>query len=262
VDLHGSSARLERLFTTGFTALEIAEPLVSFDDERDAKAIATFMDERRLRVVGVRRDGGVRGVATRAALDGGCLNDHRTPFDAAAVVDETAPLRDVITILEHHPQCFVSMLGQVGAIVTRTDVGKPPARMWLFGMVTLTEMIMVRRIEDEIGDEWREMLSASRLDKARALQDERRRRNQDARLIDCLQLSDKARILLRDPDVRADAGFESMRTADRALKQLESLRNHLAHAQDIVGHDWPAIAMVSSRIDRLMSRLGPRAPQP
>jgi len=31
--------------------------------------------------------------------------------------------------------------------------------------------------------------------------------------------------------------------------KLESLRNNLAHAQDIVTHDWAAIARIASRLE-------------
>jgi len=58
--------------------------------------------------------------------------------------------------------------------------------------------------------------------------------------------------------MRADAGYASMRAADRAIKGLESLRNHLAHAQDIVTHDWPVIVEVAGRLDRIMTRVAIR----
>ena len=34
--------------------------------------------------------------------------------------------------------------------------------------------------------------------------------------------------------------------------QLESLRNNLAHAQDIVTHDWPVVARMAIRIEELL----------
>jgi hypothetical protein len=38
------------------------------------------------------------------------------------------------------------------------------------------------------------------------------------------------------------------------MRDLESLRNNLAHAQDIVTHDWPQIARLAARVEELMSR--------
>jgi hypothetical protein len=43
-------------------------------------------------------------------------------------------------------------------------------------------------------------------------------------------------------------GFESKSKAKRNIKSLESLRNNLAHAQDIVTHDWAAIARIALRV--------------
>ena len=53
--------RMRRLLTGGFTALDIAEPLMSFDAIRGATDVASKMAEQHLTVVGVRRDGIVAG---------------------------------------------------------------------------------------------------------------------------------------------------------------------------------------------------------
>jgi hypothetical protein len=39
------------------------------------------------------------------------------------------------------------------------------------------------------------------------------------------------------------------------MKDLQSLRNNLAHAQDIVAVNWDAIVSVSRRLDRIMARI-------
>ena len=94
--------------------------------------------------------------------------------------------------LNDRPRLFVNVLGQVGGIVTKTDLQKPPVRMWLFGMITIIEMGLTRLIEDGLSRwAWRECLSEARLQKAEALLEERKRRNQDLDLLDCLQFSDR-----------------------------------------------------------------------
>ena len=71
--------------------------------------------------------------------------------------------------------------------------------MWLFGMITVLEMRFLHLIDANFSDEsWARYLSPARLEKARQLQAERQRRGQDARLLDCLQFSDKAQIVVRD----------------------------------------------------------------
>lgn len=99
------------------------------------------------------------------------------------------------------------------------------------------------------GGKWIENLSQGRLQKAREIQAERQRRNVSCDLMDCLQLSDKAQILVDDPVAMERIGMKSKKVAKRTIKDLESLRNHLAHAQDIVQYDWPQIARLSMRLE-------------
>lgn len=67
-------------------------------------------------------------------------------------------------------------------------------------------------------------------------------------MIDGLQFSDKGYILLGyQPSLEA-LGFTSRKVARRVFADIESLRNNLAHAQDVVTHDWVQIARLSRNI--------------
>jgi hypothetical protein len=145
---------------------------------------------------------------------------------------------------------FVTILGQVGGIVTKTDLQKPPVRMWLFGMITIIEMGLTRFIESAYPDgSWRQCMSESRLQKAEVLLEERRRRNQDLDLLDCLQFSDRGQIVLRNEELRKRAGFVSRNRGEQTVKELEALRNNLAHSQDIVASDWEIIVKLVEHLD-------------
>jgi len=61
-------------------------------------------------------------------------------------------------------------------------------------------------------------------------------------------MSDKARIAIEHPRLLETFGFDSRRTARQVVKSLESLRNNLSHAQDIVTHDWAQIARMARRM--------------
>ncbi len=91
------------------------------------------------------------------------------------------------------------------------------------------------------------------LDKAVQLQQERLRRNQHASLLDCLQFSDKAQIIVRDESLRRQVGFASRHRGEEVIKILERLRNNLAHSQDIVALDWETIVQMSENLDRLIN---------
>jgi hypothetical protein len=56
---------------------------------------------------------------------------------------------------------------------------------------------------------------------------------------------------MRDPEQREAFGLKSTEQAKKAIKELVSLRDNLAHASDIVTHDWPQIARMARRIEDL-----------
>jgi hypothetical protein len=154
-------------------------------------------------------------------------------------------LADVVLGLAKSPRIFVRVFGAAGGIITMSDLQKPPVRMWLFGMITLIEMRISRLIEQMCpGDSWKQHVSEGRLQKAEALLEERRRRNQSPDLLDCLQFSDKGQIVARNEEIRNLTRFTSRRQMEEAIKALESLRNNLAHSQDILSSDWDTIVML------------------
>jgi len=249
-------SRMKRLFLEGFSVLDVAEALPSFDADAEADDVRTRMIQAELPVIGVRREGIVVGYALQDELANGTCGDHMRQFTVANVVGESASLQQVIECLDRSDHCFVSLLGQVAGVVTRGDMQKPPIRMWLFGVVTIIELQLTQVIELNYPDgSWTGAISRGRLKKAEALRDERLRRREPARLIDCLQFADKAQVVLAEAASRETFGFTSKRDGERAMKDLQSLRNNLAHAQDIVAVNWDAIVSLSRRLDRIMARI-------
>jgi hypothetical protein len=249
--------RLRRLFFKGFTAMDLAEPLVSFDAEAEATKVHQFLLEKDFDLAGVREQGLVRGYARREALTAGRCGDHLVPFGAGGeLVPESASLVAVVGALAVHRQCFVTILDQPAAIVTLSDLEKPPMRMFLFGVITLAEMVMTEILRRRYADgAWQATLSAGRVEKAVALQAERERRGQQVELIDCLQFGDKGAILSYDQAFQQALGFTSRREARQAVKELETLRNNLAHTQAIVPDGWQRIVIVCDRIEQNLERL-------
>ncbi len=237
-------------------AIDIAEPLVSFDTDKCAVETLQFMDENNLEVVGVRRDGVVAGYVLQQDLTAGRCGDHMHCFDKGTVLAETAFYPEVIDCLSRSSHCFISILGSVGAIITQNDIQKPSMRMWLFGMITIVEMFIARTIETKYSQtNWQSELSPERLKKAEDLQSERKRRNQHVSLLDCLQLGDKMKIIIKDPVMRDDFGFESKRAIEKVTKDFEALRNNLAHSQDIITYNWDSIVLIAKRLNKIMTRI-------
>jgi hypothetical protein len=252
LNLNAAPRKVLRLFTKAFTAQDIAEPLRSFDEDLPADSAANLMSAKNIEVAGVRADGLVCGYLLRTSLGEGCCRVLKRSFAPGQVVDADSSLTDVIQVLTRHDWCFVNVLGTVSGVVGRSDMQKPIVRMWLFGIITLIEIKMSERIQACWPDNgWKELVSPERLRMAENLQEERQRRNQTCILLDCLQLPDKAQILMQDPAQLEEFEFKTIGAAKRVIKDLESLRNNLAHAQDIVSYDWPQIARMARTIEKL-----------
>jgi hypothetical protein len=254
------SSRLRRLFLEGFSAMDVAEPLVSFDDYAKASDVQQFMQDKGFNLVGVRQNGLVEGYVRRKDLTSGTCGDHFHPFTPDDdLVPDTANLIDVVKSLAINQQCFVTILDRVGAIITLTDLEKPPMRMFLFGMITMIEMTMTEILRQRYADNsWQDFLSEKRLALAKKLQEERNRRGQNVELIDCLQFGDKGWIITYNEEIRAALGHKSRQETRKAIKEFESLRNNLAHTQEIIPSGWQQIVIACSRWERnLENSVGP-----
>lgn len=242
----------KRMFVEMFTAKDIAEGLLSFDADSSCEKIKQALKNQRREVASVRISGSVQGYIRASDLAAGLCADYIKHFTVDQVVNGSSSFSDVIHVLTRHDFCFVSVLGNVSGVIMRDDINKPMARMWLFGIVTMVEIRLLQLIHDRFpNNSWEQQVSEGRMEKAREIQEERQRRNMHCDLIDCLQLSDKAQILIQDPISLERLGMESKSIAKRTIKHLESLRNHLAHAQDIVKHDWAQIARLSMRVEEM-----------
>jgi len=254
IDLSGfRDEHFKRMFMGLFTARDIAEGLLSFDANTGRNEVRAIMKQHKHAVASVRRNGEVHGYVRLLDLETGQFADCFRSFSVDQVVPGNATFSDLIHVLTRHEYCFVSVLDNVAGVVSRDDINKPMVRMWLFGIVTMIEMGLVQAIENRHPEQsWQTLVSAGRLERAKQIQEERQRRNQHCELIDCLQLSDKGQIFLRSKTAMKVLGFDSRSIAKRAIKELESLRNNLAHAQDIVSHDWVQIARMSQRMENIV----------
>lgn len=251
---------LLRVFSGGISAAQIAEPLRSFESSMPAAQIADLMRRRGLGVVGLRHEGLVAGYFEVSEDVEGFGADHLRPFEQSRVLPDSAPLDQVIQALDEEPRLFIRGFWQIAGVITRYELQKAPVRMWLFGMLTLIEMRMTSQIEDfYTQDGWAEYLSPARMAAARELLVERRRRNQDLSILDCLQFADKLQIFARSKDLRATTRYSSRKQLEKEAKRLQRLRNNLAHSQDIITTDWEAILSLSGNLEAILR--GPSRPE-
>lgn len=243
-----------RLFTEAFSARDVQQMLLSYDKDSMSKLAERVREGRGPGIYGIRE----RGVVTGYVAVGDFAADPSEQvrlIDQRQVVDLRSPLADVIHVLTLFAWCFVSLDGTIIGVIGRGDMEKPVVRMWLFGIIILVEMLAVEEIRRLWPDQgWRVGLSEGRFQKALQLQAERQRRGLDADLLDCLLFSDKLQLLLKDPQFIETLGFQSTNAAKKVIKDLESLRNNLAHGQDITRHDWPQIVRLARRIQQLFAQ--------
>lgn len=88
---------MTRLFAEGFTVLDMAENLVSFDADKDAGETKRYMAESNLEIVGLRNEGVVAGYVRREELTHGKCSDHMHHFDEALVLSATSSLQIIRT---------------------------------------------------------------------------------------------------------------------------------------------------------------------
>jgi len=249
-----SGSHLIRVFSDAFIAQDIAAPLHSFDADKPCKAVCKQMQQQQLEIICLRKHGLIRGYARQRELTEGQCANHLREFRQGQIIPGDATLSDVIHVLTLHQYGFITTLGEVSGYFSRADMNKPVVRVWLFGIITFIEMELMSLIQARYPNEsWRSVLSEGRLEKALAMQDERQRRNQHCPLLECLQFSDKGQILIQNDTILQQLGFDSRKNAKRLVKELESLRNNLAHAQDIVTYDWAPIARLSYRLEATLT---------
>jgi len=248
--------RLQRIFTEGFKALDIAEPLFLAAAADAAPEVLARLRTRKATHAGILLDGAPAGFAAAEDLGEGDLASHLRPFEDVPLLSEEAPLGDAILAVEKAGVAFVLLLGRPTGVITKRELEKAPVRMWLFGSITLIEMAVTQAVRNYFpGDRWMALLPEGRLQLAMKLWGERQRRDQNAEVLDCVQLADKVLVILKDKAVRTDLGFTSRREAERMFKGIQSLRNNLAHVQPIAAYDWVSMVLIASRLDVILGLL-------
>jgi hypothetical protein len=183
----------------------------------------------------------------------GTLGDHAHEFRRDDVLDESASLARVLEVFSAADNAFIEWRGEVAGVITRRDLQSPPLRMWLFGAITVLDANLTWAVEESYpADSWRAHMTRGRLEKAVALCQERERRGSERRLLDCLQLKDKADLLVNDPACLALLGLASRREADRLTRDVEKLRNHLAHAQELEPAHLATATRLASQIQTVL----------
>ena len=251
--LKSNSQDLRNMFDN-ITVRYVAENLQVYQIDDDSAVVRNFMGKHDFDVLGIEEDGIICGYVKQSNLETGRCKDHLCRFSPSELISESTPLICLLSILRESPRVFVLDRNRVSGIVTRGDLQKAPVRMFLFGLINLLEMQMLRLIRIcYIQDSWHKLISDDRLGKAGKLLEEREKRNEAIDLTDCLQFCDKSEIILKTPEILEQIWSQSKTSGNKFLKAAGKLRDKLAHAQDIVsGSSWPELIILVGKVEAVL----------
>lgn len=220
-----------QLFESTFEALDrsltvalIAEwKLIVCTDEITAREI--FNKREDITQLPVREGDRIIGVSARGS--------GFRPLDETMLVSDATPISQFIPMGGAFR--LVLKRGAIAGIVTRSDLNKLPVRLLSFGLITHLELQMACLIEARyLSDSWLSLLEVrrregieNRFKRDLAAPDWEGRTTR----LGCTYLTDKFKILGKEPDIGAD-----LRTDE---SQINLLRNKLAHGDDFVWDDEP-----------------------
>ena len=252
--LKSSIEDLREIFEKGIKARHITEPFCSFDESAIAQDVKKFLNTKNFDVVGVRTNGIINGYACRRDLTEGKLNKYSKEFDSRELLLDTTSISEVFKVIIDFNHVFILSFGRVAGIITRGDFQKVPIRMWLFSLISLIEMQMLRIIRERFPENsWDESISPERNKKVKKFFVDNESKNEEIDLVDCLQFCDKYTIISETEDLleKLQYGKKDFCTL---LKNLRKLRDNLAHAQDIITANWPSIIELSKEAEEFLKR--------
>ncbi|PHJ56311.1 hypothetical protein VF14_29060 [Nostoc linckia z18] len=257
--LKSRSQDLRSLFENNITIEYVAEPLKAMPADAEVIEVLHWMEAQNFDVIGVERSDTITGYLERSSLIEGKSSkcgDYERVFHPKELIAISTPLMKLLPILQQTPRLFVLDCNQVSGIVTCGDLQKAPARMLLFGLVTLLEMNLLRLVRLYYPqDSWQPVLKKERLEIAQRLWRESQERNEATDLLDYLQFCDKRELVLNQPELLEHLELKSKRFGERFLKSAEQLRNRLAHAQNLVtGSSWTELISLAEAMEMLLIR--------
>ncbi len=252
-------SELRSMLAARIGAQAILEPLQCCPANAPATEMRELLGERGFDVAGVMQEAGgsVIGFVIANELSQGTVQDHKKPLNAEHLISDATPVADLLKVLREKERAFVLVGPEVKGIVTLADLNKPPIRIYLFGLVSLLEMHVRFWVRNAYpNDAWKERLADKRLEYANKIQTERKKRNQQIDLLDCVQFCDLSDLVVGKDELPGRLGFENKKQAAELLGKAEKLRDILAHSQhDLVeGTSWQELIGLVDQMEAFVHR--------
>ncbi|WP_211274956.1 hypothetical protein [Bacillus marinisedimentorum] len=247
---------LKTIYENNLTVRHIAEDLDVRDIEEDAVKVKELLETRGFDSIGIRQGSRLIGYVEVEELAEGACRHFMKSFHSTELITNSTPLIEIFELLQEKRRLFVLTKNEVSGIVTFADLQKPPIRMLLFGIISLLEMHMlelIRKFHPNGG--WKGLITEKRLRDAEKLYAQQKERNEEMDLLDNLQLSDKREILLDTQEIIEQLQLQSKTQGEKLFKQIEKLRNNLAHARDITnGTSWSEVIPLVKQVEGLIRK--------
>jgi len=178
------------------------------------------------------------------ADDDELVADVALPIDAARLVTSTLGLADGMALLQTEPFYFVMEGSRLVGMVTRADLQRSAVSMVTLSLILAAEARMGMLIEGWIGKDWESYLTHERRANLGEILDDRRRRNVEIGLIDCLMLDDRLKLLGKSEKLRTELGFTEQAAYRRWKERLSRLRDTLAHGGSLLDREQDPIMAI------------------
>ena len=226
---------LNNIFNHNIRAKDLAEFLVSFDYDQPAKSVKEVMKGKGFSVVGVRKYGDVIGFVNVDELNNnGFIADYMEEINYENVISENEGIMETLNKLKKNEYYFVKILNHFGGIITRSDIKKITFRLWVYGTISIFEILLldILRLQNHDENTITELLSENRINAGKRIFELRKNKDEFIDFLECLQLVDKLTIcLLRNKSILANLNL-SGREAQSLIHDIEYLRNQISHGND------------------------------
>lgn len=248
---------LKKIFIDNVTVRDIYEPLLCCRINDSSEHVKETLIHRQFDTAGViDQEKKVVGYVKTEDLKIGKITEYLLDINLQQVISDSTPLASLLNVLKGSEFLYVNHADRIVGIITKADLNKPPVRVYVFGMLSLFEMHLNSWIRHDYPDgTWQEIIPKTRREKAQEIYELRKKNNQDLTLLDCLQLADKRDLLAKSQAFR-DRFDCTKQDLERFIKNVEKIRNEVAHNQDsiIASLPWDTFVEVLDRVDKFLSR--------
>jgi hypothetical protein len=179
----------------------------------------------------VRHKSRVVGVLERGRLPVGTVRQSMRLLDDSLLVSSEEPLTKFVPLLKKNSYRLVLVGTEINGIVTRSDIGKAPVRLLAFTLVSHLETAMTELIREHCSDD-QSLFARVGEQRQRKLEGRLKKRRSQNLVLSALELAD-----LSDKRAALHAILKLSPSAVQELKDIEDLRNAVAHARDYAKTD-------------------------